>query len=290
VYADSVLAMVPLVLDKDIAFGAEGKVTVGGDVAAVEKVNVLEDDEGADEGGFDSVGIGGEDAYQLLGEAVPEEAQGKVFAWELTNCLATGNETGDAEMGVLGDDALNVGGGRAERLDTGKQGGVGKYGRGSWEVGDVTSGGFTTGAVFYAAEGLNGGVLVGVDEALFKTVRVREYYTRRNILLVVKMGERRQWARRRTEGDKRVGTRCVGTEAGVGSGGGFGRDRGCEFFSRQGFYSFCNSVVINGGRAAVTVGEPVCFSTGRRDNGAVDGGDRDGAEWSVGRSDGVRVL
>jgi hypothetical protein len=174
-------------------------------------------------------------------------------------------------------------------LDTGQQGVVVNEGCGGWEVGDIAGGGFLAGAVLNTAGSADSDVLVGVDRALSQAVGIGECNTRRNVLLVVEMGERWQWARRWTEGDKRVGTRGVGTETGIGSGSSFSGDRGCEFFSRQGFYSFCDSVVVNGGRASITVWEPVCFSTGRRDDRAVDRGDRGGAERSVGWSDGVRV-
>ena len=81
--------------------------------------------------------------------------------------------------------------------------------------------------------------------------------------------------------------------------GSFYRGRDVELSVGKGFYSFSDTVVIYGGRAAVTCGEPVLFCGGLDVDGAVDGGavivdgggavaDRGG--WMVGRSDGVRVL
>jgi hypothetical protein len=61
-------------------------------------------------------------------------------------------------------------------------------------------------------------------------------------------------------------------------------------------YSFCNAVVVNGGRAAVTVREPVLLSgwfdvDGAIDRGTVvvDGGgvNADGGNWTIGRGDRV---
>jgi hypothetical protein len=72
VYANFVLAVIPLVLNKNLAFGTEGKITISHDVLSVEKVNVFEDDEGADEGRSDSVWVGSEEACQFLGKAVPD--------------------------------------------------------------------------------------------------------------------------------------------------------------------------------------------------------------------------
>jgi hypothetical protein len=80
--------------------------------------------------------------------------------------------------------------------------------------------------------------------------------------------------------------------------GGFYRGRDVELGVGKGFYSFCNTVVVYGRRAAVTGREPVLFC-GRLDvDGAVDGGGvivdggstvADRGDWTVGRSDGVRV-
>ena len=89
------------------------------------------------------------------------------------------------------------------------------------------------------------------------------------------------------------------TQTSVSLCGGFCGSRDVEFVVRKGFYSFCDAVVINGGRAAVTSGEPVLFCGGLDVDGAVDGGaiivDGGGAvadwgDWAVGRSDGIRVL
>jgi hypothetical protein len=92
---------------------------------------------------------------------------------------------------VLGDDLLDMGGRCTKGLDTRKQWGVGKEGSSGREIGDVTGGSLTAGAVLYAAAGSDSDILVGVNEALFKTVGVREDDTGRNILLVVEVGEQR---------------------------------------------------------------------------------------------------
>ena len=67
----------------------------------------------------------------------------------------------------------------------------------------------------------------------------------------------------------------------------------------QGFYAFCNAIIINGGRGAVTVGEPVGLSGRVNGDGAIDGGAVvvNGSTgtvfsggWEISRGDGVRVL
>ena len=78
--------------------------------------------------------------------------------------------------------------------------------------------------------------------------------------------------------------------------GGFYGGWNVEFGVGKGFYSFGNTVVIDGGRTTITGREPVLFR-GRVDvNGAVDGGAvvvdgggavANGGDWTVGRSDGI---
>jgi hypothetical protein len=81
--------------------------------------------------------------------------------------------------------------------------------------------------------------------------------------------------------------------------GSFYGGRDVEFSVGEGFNSFCDTVIINGGRAAVTGGEPVLLCGGLDVDWAVDGGTvvvdggdavADGGDWTVGRSDGIRVL
>jgi hypothetical protein len=78
--------------------------------------------------------------------------------------------------------------------------------------------------------------------------------------------------------------------------GSFCGGRDVKFSVGEGFYSFSDTVIIYGGWAAVTGGEPVLLC-GRLDvDGAVDRGtvvvdgrgiDVDGRDWTVGRGDGV---
>jgi hypothetical protein len=81
--------------------------------------------------------------------------------------------------------------------------------------------------------------------------------------------------------------------------GSFYGGRDVEFCVGECFNSFSNTVIIYGGRAAVTVREPVLFCGGfdvdrAIDRGAVvvDGGGAgtDGGDGTVGRGDGIRVL
>jgi hypothetical protein len=78
--------------------------------------------------------------------------------------------------------------------------------------------------------------------------------------------------------------------------GGFYGGRDVKISVGKDLYSFCNAVVVNGGRAAVTVGEPVLFSGWFDVDGAIDGGvvivdgrgaDTDGGDWTISRGDGV---
>jgi hypothetical protein len=78
--------------------------------------------------------------------------------------------------------------------------------------------------------------------------------------------------------------------------GSFYGGRDVEISVGKDLYSFCNAVIINGGRAAVTVREPVLLSgwfdvDGAIDRGAVvvDGGgfNTDRGSWTIGRGDGV---
>ena len=69
-----------------------------------------------------------------------------------------------------------------------------------------------------------------------------------------------------------------------------------KFCVGKGFYSFGNTIVIYGGRAVVTVGEPVLLCGGLDVDGTINGGVvvmdggaavANGGDWEVGRSDGV---
>jgi hypothetical protein len=81
--------------------------------------------------------------------------------------------------------------------------------------------------------------------------------------------------------------------------GGFYWRRDVKFSVGEGFHSFSDTVIINGRRASVTVGEPVLLCGGLNVDGAVDGGpvvvdgrgvNADGRDWTVDWGDGVRVL
>jgi hypothetical protein len=63
-----------------------------------------------------------------------------------------------------------------------------------------TGGDFVPGAVFGAAEGMDTNILVGVFVVLVNTRRVGKNDCWRNVLLVVKMRERRQGTGRRDRG------------------------------------------------------------------------------------------
>jgi hypothetical protein len=90
----------------------------------------------------------------------------------------------------------------------------------------------------------------------------------------------------------------VGAQTSVSLCGSFYGCRDIEFSVGKDFHSFCDAVVVDGGWAAVTGREPVLFC-GRLDvDGAVDGGGvivdggstvADRGDWTVGRSDRVRV-
>jgi hypothetical protein len=159
-------------------------------------------------------------------------------------------------------------------------------------------GDFVPGTVFSAADGVDTNVLVGVLVVLVNTRRVWEDNSRRDVLLVVKMGERRQGTGRRDRGEREdwVVERSGRAQTSVSLCGGLYGGRDVEFVVGKGFYSFGDTVIINGGRAMVTGGEPVLFCGRLNVDGAIDGGavvmdrwgaDADGGNWTVGRSDGV---
>ena len=150
------------------------------------------------------------------------------------------------------------------------------------------------------AEGLDGYKLVRVFFSLMVTGGLREGDGRRDIFLIVEVRERWQRTRRQDRGKGKDGvSRGRGTQTSVSFCGGFTGRRDVEFTIWQGFHTFCYAVVINGGRGAVAVREPICLG-GRVDgNGTVDGGaiivDRGagaffGSDREVGWGDGVRIL
>jgi hypothetical protein len=101
-------------------------------------------------------------------------------------------------------------------------------------------------------------VLVGVLVMLINAQGFREDNCGRDVLLVVKMRERRQGTGQRDRGEREdwVVERSGWAQTSVCFCGGFYRGRDVELSIGKGFYSFCNTVVVYGGRAAVTGGEP----------------------------------
>jgi hypothetical protein len=161
-------------------------------------------------------------------------------------------------------------------------------------------GDFVPGAILGAAGGMDTNVLVGVLVVLVNTRGVREDNCRRNVLLIVKVRERRQgtWRRDRSEREDWVVERGSWAQASVRFCGGFCGGRDVKFSVGEDFYSFSDTVVVYRRRAAVTGGEPVLFRGRLNVDGAVDGGGvivdggstvADGGDWTVGRSDGVQV-
>ena len=147
---------------------------------------------------------------------------------------------------------------------------------------------------------MNGYVLVRVLLTLVITGGFREGDGRRNVLLIVKMGKRRQRTGRwdRSKGKDGV-SRGRGAQTSVRFCGCFAGCWEVELTIWQGFHTFCYVVVINGGWGAVAVGEPVGLRGGVNSEGTIDGGavivDRGaGAFFSSGGEvswgDGVRVL
>ena len=147
-------------------------------------------------------------------------------------------------------------------------------------------------------EGLDGYELVRVFLTLVITGGLREGDSRRDVLLIVKMGERRQRAGRRDWGERKDGVgRSWGAQTSVRFCSCFTGGREVELTIWQGFYALCNTVIINGGWGAVTVREPVGLGGGVNSDGAIEGGAVvvDGGAGTlfcgkVGWGDGVRVL
>ena len=122
-------------------------------------------------------------------------------------------------------------------------------------------------------EGLDSYVLVRVLLTLVITRGFRESDSRRDVFLVVKVGKRWQRTGRWnwSKGEDGV-SRGWGAQTSVCFCSGFTGGWEVEFAIWQGFYAVCNTVIINGGRGAVTVGEPVGLSGGVNSNGIIDGG------------------
>jgi hypothetical protein len=103
---------------------------------------------------------------------------------------------GDAEvlgkLTVFGDDTDVVNGREPERLDSGEQRGVVNEEGDRGDFYREAGGDFVPGAILGAAGGVDTNILVGVLVVLINTRGVREDDCRRNVLLVVKVRERRQ--------------------------------------------------------------------------------------------------
>jgi hypothetical protein len=101
------------------------------------------------------------------------------------------------KLPILGDDADIVDGGEPEGLDSREQWGVidedGDWGDFNREPGGY----FVPGAILGATEGVDADVLVGVLVVLINARGFREDDCGRDVLLVVKIGERRQGTGRR---------------------------------------------------------------------------------------------
>jgi hypothetical protein len=95
------------------------------------------------------------------------------------------------KLPVLGDDSDIVDGSKSEWLDGWEQGGMVNEDRDGGDFYGEAGGDFVSGAVLGAAKGVDTNILVGVLVVLINTRRVWEDDGRRNVLLVVKMGERR---------------------------------------------------------------------------------------------------
>jgi hypothetical protein len=297
--------MKPRVLDEDASAGPKVQIAVGGEETAVEEVERFKDDEGADEGGLGCVVVRGKDCCQATCKGILKCTERKIRVRANTNCLTTGDEVRDPEvvgkLPILGDNTDVMDGSKSEWLDRGEQWGMVDEDRDGGDFYGETGGDFVSGAVFGAAKGVDTNVLVGVLVVLINTRRVREDDGRRNVLLVVKMGERRQGTGRRNRGQRqdRVMEWSGGAQTSVSLCGGFYWRWDVKFSIGKGFYSFSDTVIINGRRASVTGGEPVLLC-GRLDvDGAVDGGpvvvngwgvNADGRDWTVDWGDGVRVL
>ena len=149
-------------------------------------------------------------------------------------------------------------------------------------------------------EGLDGYELVRVFLTFVIAGGLWEGDGRRDVLLVVKVGEWWQRTGRRDRGKGKDGvSRGRRAQTSVCFCSCFLGGREIEFAIRQGFYTFCNAVVIYGGWGAVAVGEPICLGGGFDGNGAVDrsavvvGGGAGtflGGSGEIGRSDRVRIL
>jgi hypothetical protein len=189
------------VLDKNTTSGPKVQVTVGGEEAAVKEVEGLENNEGADEGSPGSVVVGAEDRRQASRKAVLNNTERKVRVRPNTNRLATGDEVGDAEvvgkLAVLGDNADVMDGGEPEGLDSGKQGGVIDEDCNGSDFDGEAGGYFVLRSVLGPTDGVDADILMGVLVVLINARGVREDDCRRNVLLIVKMRERRQGTGRR---------------------------------------------------------------------------------------------
>jgi hypothetical protein len=182
----------------------EAGVPVSSEETAVEEVEGFEDDEGADESGLGSVVVRGKDGCQTSRKAVLKNTERKVRVRANMYRLATRDKVGDPEvvgkLGVLGDDADMVDGSKPERLDGREQRGVVDEGRDGGDFDGETGGYFVPRSILGTTDGVDADMLVGMLVVLVNARGVREDDGRRDILLVIKMGERRQWTGRRDRG------------------------------------------------------------------------------------------
>ena len=149
-------------------------------------------------------------------------------------------------------------------------------------------------------EGLDGNKLVRVLLTLVVAGGFWKGNGRRDVLLVVKMGEWWQRAGRRDRSKGKDGvSRGRGAQTGVCFCGGFTGYRNVEFAVGQGFYSFRDTIVVNGRWGAVAVREPVGLGGGVNSDGTIDGGavivvggagTFFSSDGEVSWGDGVRVL
>jgi hypothetical protein len=185
------------VLDKDASTGPKIQVSVGGEEAAVEEVEGLEDDKGTDEGGLGSVVVGGKDGRQASRKTILNDTERKVRVRANANCLATRDKVGDpevvGELAVLWDNADVMDGGEPEWLGGGKQRGMVDEGRDGGDFNRKPGCYFVPRSVLGTTDDVDADILVGMLVVLVNARGVREDDGRRDILLVIKMGERRQW-------------------------------------------------------------------------------------------------
>ena len=195
---DEVLAMVSGVLQKISITSTEVQIPVGIEDATVEKVDGFKEDEGPNEGSPGGVVVTDEDGGQTLLEAVPNKTKWKVLLRWYANSPAASKKYRHlkiaGKLAVVRGDTKNMKGRDAKGLDAGEQRGMLDEGRYWGNIQEGTISYLIPGANFGVAEGLDGYKLVRVFLTLVITGGLREGDGGRNVLLVVKMGERWQRA------------------------------------------------------------------------------------------------